>query len=229
MSSPFWIVFSRTILFYFTLLAAVRLMGKRELASLSPADLVVAILLAEMAIIPIESPDVPAWYGILPIAVIALLQIVLSYASLKSRRAQEVVDGTPSILIRGGKIDAAALRANRYSLEELMSQLRVKGAFDLADVEFAVLENNGELSVLLKSQKRPLTPADLGIATRYEGLPRVLILDGQVMREALEELNLDEVWLAGELARRGVNGGPESVLVATLNTQGELYFQAKDP
>lgn len=228
MDSPLLMSFFRTLIFYFTLVAAVRLMGKREIASLAPTDLVVAILLADMAIIPIEQPDTPILMGLVPIVTIVALQILLSYTSLKNLEFQKVIDGVPSVLIRSGKIDLKALTANRYALEELVSQVRLKGIHDIADVEVAILESNGELSVIPKSQKRPVTPADLGIETRYEGLPHILILDGQVLKRELEEIKLDEAWLNKELKRLGVEGGPESVLFASINTEGELYFQVRE-
>lgn len=226
--NPLLIAFYRTLIFYFALVAAVRIMGKREVANLAPTDLVVAILLADLAVIPIESGDVPILMGLIPIATIAVLQILLSYTSLKNLFVRQVFDGTHTVMIRGGKIDVQAMRSNRYTLDELMTHLREKGFPDLADVEFAVLETDGEMSVIPKSQKRPLTAADLGLVTQYEGMPHVLVKDGQVMYKELDAVGLDQDWLEGELKKQGFDKGSQSVLVASLNTKGELYFQPKD-
>ncbi|NLN27140.1 MAG: DUF421 domain-containing protein [Firmicutes bacterium] len=228
MDSPVFIAFYRTLVFYFTLVAAVRVMGKRELANLAPTDLVVAILLAELAIIPIQAHEYPIWVGIVPIITIVCLQILLSSVALKNLRVQAVLDGTPSVLIRSGKIDMKAMRANRYAVDELLAQLRLKGVPDIADVEVAILESNGELSVIPKSQKRAVTPEDLGLETRYEGLPHTLIIDGVVLEKSLEEVGLSREWLEEELRRLGVEGGPENVLLASLNTAGELFYQVKE-
>lgn len=226
--SAVFVAFYRTLIFYFTLVIAVRILGKRELANLAPTDLVVTILLAELAIIPIQTPESSIWTGILPIATIVCLHILLSYIALKNLRAQAILDGVPSVLIRSGKIDMKALRANRYAIDQLIAQLRLKGIPDIADVEVAILESNGELSVIPKSQKRAITPADLGIDTQYEGLPITLIMDGRVLDDGLQEVGLTRAWLEEELRKHGVTGGPKQVLLATLNTAGELFYQVKD-
>lgn len=225
--SSLLITFLRTILFYFALIFAVRLMGKREVANLSPADLVVAILIADLAVIPIESPDTSILAGVVPMVTIMSLQILISYASLKNLFVRKIFDGTHTVVIRGGKIDEQAMRANRYTLDELLTHLREQGYPDVGDVEYAVLETDGELSVIPKSQKRPLTPADLGLDTTYEGMPHVLIKDGEVMEEELAAIGLNRKWLEKELRKLGHSGGVESVFLATLNTKGQLFVQEK--
>lgn len=119
------------------------------------------------------------------------------------------------------------MRKARYNLDELLEQLRLKSIFNLGDVEFAILETSGELSVLLKSQKRAATPKDLQIETKYEGLPLVLVMDGQVMSSELKKSQLSEAWLRTELEKHGVKN-PQEVLIASLNTSGELFFQPKE-
>lgn len=217
----------KTFVFYFVLLFSVRIMGKREIGTLSPTDLIVAILLAELAAIPIEDPNISVWMGIVPIVTIVMLEIVFSYGMLRNFRLRTMVHGRPSVVVQNGRILESALRANRYNLDELMQHLREKGWPDVQEVEFAILESNGKLSVVPKSQKRPVSPEDLGIETKYEGLPLPMIKDGVINQDALLESGLGTQWLKQQLAERNIHH-VEDVFFATLSTTGELYVQLKE-
>lgn len=217
----------RAALLYLILLASVRIMGKREIGALSPSDLVVAILIAELASVPIDNPNMPLWHGIAPILAIVAMQILFSYGSMRYLRLRYFLEGTPAVVIKNGEIIQSVMRQNRYNLDDLMQQLREKGWPDPADVEFAVLETNGSLSVIPKSQHRPVSPADLGIETAYEGLPHIFIRDGRVDDKALQECGLDRKWLENELRKRQMGSSAE-VFLAVLNSKGELYVQKKE-
>ncbi|MDO7788257.1 DUF421 domain-containing protein [Desulforamulus aquiferis] len=216
----------RTIIIYLVVLLVVRLMGKREIGQLSSFDFVVAIIIADLAAIPMESPHIPLWYGIVPLATLGVLEVVFSYITLVNRPLRKILYGTPQIIIENGRLLKHEMRASRYNLDDLLSQLREKGYYGIQDVEYAILEPSGRLSVLPKSQKRPVTPADLGIQTDYEGLPSVLVMDGDILKENLNKVNLDEQWLKDKLKEMGLN--PEKVLLATLNTQGQLLIDCQN-
>lgn len=216
----------RTIIIYLVVLLVVRLMGKREIGQLSSFDFVVAIIIAELAAIPMESPHIPLWYGIVPLVTLGILEVLFSYATLVNRPLRKVLYGTPQIIIENGRLLKHEMRSSRYNLDDLLSQLREKGYYEIEDIEYAILEPSGRLSVLPKSQKRPVTPADLGIPTKYEGLPSVLIMDGDVLKENLHKVNLDEQWLKEKLSEIGLN--PKRVLLATLNTQGQLLIDCQN-
>ncbi|MDD2553923.1 MAG: DUF421 domain-containing protein [Desulfotomaculaceae bacterium] len=220
-----WGYVYRTIFVYFLVLLVLRMMGKREIGQLSPFDFVVAIIIAELAVMPIEHTDRPLWQSILPLAILSALHIVLSYATLFSRKLRCLICGHPQVLIKNGALLLGEMRKARYNLDDLVAQMREKGIVDLGDVEFAVLETSGELSIILKSQHRPVTPVDLGIPTAYEGLPTVLVMDGEVMKKNLEEINLDETWLQKTLRERQLT--VNQVLLATLSTDGRLYVSEK--
>lgn len=220
-----WEFVFRTVFVYFLVLVVIRMMGKREIGQLSPFDFVVAIIIAELAAIPLEATDIPLWHSILPLIILAALEVIVSYASLFSRGLRGFICGHPQVIIKNGFLIRQEMRKARYNLDDLMAQMRDKGIVDLEDVEFAVLETSGRLSVILKSQHRPVTPADLGIATPYEGLPTVLVMDGKVMNNNLEEVNLDENWLQKVLSERGLSSG--KVLLATLGTDGRLFINKK--
>ncbi|AEF94741.1 protein of unknown function DUF421 [Desulfotomaculum nigrificans CO-1-SRB] len=216
----------RTVVIYFAVLVIVRLMGKREIGQLSSFDFVVAIILAELAAIPMESHNIPIWHGIIPLVTLGILEVAFSYLTLINRPLRKILYGAPQIIIENGRLLKHEMRSSRYNLDDLLSQLREKGYPDIEDVEYAILEPSGRLSVIPKSQKRPVTPADLGISTPYEGLPTVLVMDGDVLEENLHQVNLSEAWLKEKLAERGLH--PKSVLLATLNTKGQLLIDCQN-
>lgn len=217
----------RTLTFYAVLLLLLRIMGKREIAALSPFDLVVTIMIAELAALPMENPDITLLDALVPILTLTLAEIVVSYVTLKSETVRLLLTGTPSIIIRGGEIIESEMRRVRYNLSDLMLQLRLKGVSNIADVEVAILETNGELSVIPKSQRRPLVPADLDVKTDYEGLPLVLVVDGVVNKSNLRQASLDDQWLTARLQERGIES-VEEVLLASLDTVGRLFVQRKN-
>lgn len=218
----------RTVLLYILVVITLRLMGKRQIAQLEPFELVIAIMIAELAVIPMQDRAIPLINGVIAISTLLFVQVTLSMLSLKSMRFRYFLDGRYNILIANGVIQEGEMRKARYNMDELLEQLRLKSVFDLGDVEFAILETSGELSVLLKSQKRPVTPVDLKIETDYEGLPLILILDGQVLQSELHKAQLSEGWLRAELEKQGIKD-PAQVLIASLNSAGNLFVQAKEP
>lgn len=222
-----WVLVSRTVFFYVLTLIAVRIMGKRQVGQLQPFELVITIIIAELAVLPMEDHDTPLLSGVVPIVIIVLLQMGLAYATLKSEAVQSFVCGTPSVVIANGRLVEREMRKLRFSINELMEQLRVQNIRSISDVEFAVFETNGNLSVIPKSQCRPVTPKDLGIPTEYEGLPVPLVIDGKVEYSNLKKINLNEKCLRKELAKFGVEDFKD-VFLACLDTTGELYFQMKE-
>ena len=222
------ITLARTVLLYILVVITMRLMGKRQIAQLEPFELVIAIMIAELAVIPMQDRNIPLINGIIAITTLLFIQVTFSVLSLRSIAFRSFLDGRYSLIIANGVIQEKEMRKARYNLDELLEQLRLKSIFSLADVEFAVLETSGELSVLLKSQKRTVTPADMKLDTTYEGLPLVLIMDGQVMSSELRKSQLTEAWLRTELEKCGIKS-PNEVLIASLNTQGELFLQPKEP
>ncbi|MBS3969835.1 MAG: DUF421 domain-containing protein [Clostridia bacterium] len=220
------IIFARTIILFLLVMIVIRVMGKRQIGELQPFELVLAIMIAELATVPMEDKEIPLINGIIPILTLLLLQVLITFISLKSDRLRGVISGTPSVLIENGKIIESELSKLRYNLTDLLEQMRLKNFPNIADVEYAILETSGELSIIPKSQKRPVTPEDLKIPTSYEGLSLPLIMDGHVKLNNLQKLNLDTKWLNAELNKFGINSTTE-VLLASLDTKGELYIQKK--
>ncbi|OPZ75748.1 MAG: hypothetical protein BWY80_00012 [Firmicutes bacterium ADurb.Bin456] len=216
----------RTIVLFVVVVVGLRLMGKKQIGQLQPYELVIVIMLSALAAIPMENTGVPLLSGLFPIITLLLAEVVLSYISLKSERARGIICGTPSVLIENGKIVEQELKRIRYNINDLLEQLRTKNMPNIADVEFAILETSGELSVIPKSQKRPLVPADLKVDTSYEGLPMTLVIDGYVFNQNLQKMNLSMDWLKSELKKFGVVHFKE-VLFASLDSDGNLFYQLK--
>lgn len=220
-------MFSRTLLIYIFTLVAIRIMGKREIGELTPFDLVVSLMIAELGVILIENHQAPLIHAIVPIMTLSGLQIGISLLSLKSEKVRKLLNGSPSILIKNGEIVEEEMKRSRYTIHDLMTQLRENGTFNIADVEFAILETTGDLTIIPESQKRSVTPEDLDIDTAYEGIPCILINDGKINHTNLNKVDLNEDWLLNELNQQGIDR-IEDVLLASLDTTGELYVTPKN-
>jgi len=218
----------RSLIMYAYLMFIIRLMGKREIGQVSLFDLVVSIVIAEIAAFTIDDLEMPLYHGLGPILLLALTQIVISYTSMKSRRFRDFVDGKPSILIERGKIRDREMRAHRYNIDDLFMQLREKDVLDVSEVEFAYLEPSGKLSVVKKPECQPLTAEDLGISPKVKDVhPLPVIMDGEVITENLKRTGKDERWLREELRTRGITR-PEDVFLMTLDREGAIYLDLKD-
>ncbi|UOE95538.1 DUF421 domain-containing protein [Alkalihalobacillus sp. LMS39] len=184
----------RTIFIYFIILFVLRFMGKREIGQLSVLDFVVSIMIAELAVVSIENIQVPMLHTIVPIVMLSLIQIFFAFLSLKSEKLRKLVDGRPSVLINKGKIDEGEMRKQRYNFDDLLIQLRQNNVHNIADVEFAILEPSGQLSVIEKDKNND---------KNHVSLPLPLILDGNVQKEHLQKLNQTELWLRQEMRKLG--------------------------
>ena len=212
----------RTGLMYSLLLLTVRLLGKRQLGEMEPSEFVVSMLLANLATIPMEEPNVPIFHGILPIALIVGAESIIAYISLRSVGVRKFFCGKPVILIENGKISAENLRKTRVNLDELTMHLREKDIFDLSTVKFAILETNGQLSTLLYGKDQPPTAKDLGTKVKDSQLPITLISDGYIMEENLSLAGKDLPWLQSELKKR--NCMLRNTLLLTIDSSGRIYF-----
>jgi uncharacterized membrane protein YcaP (DUF421 family) len=217
----------RAAILYLLVVIIVRIMGKHQIGQLQPYELVITILISELAAVPMQDTDIPLLNGIIPILTLLLIQVTLSLISLKSAAARRIICGGPSILIENGHIQQFELAKLRYNINDLLEQLRLKNIPNISDVEYAILETSGKLSVIPKSQKRPVNPQDLKITTSYEGLPTTLIIDGALQRNHLRQSRLSEDWLKNELAKFGLSNWKQ-VLLASLDSSGKLFIQPKE-
>jgi len=219
------VVLLKAVPLFFLLLYLTRLLGKKLISQLTFFDFVAGITLGSVTANTLTG-RVPLVIGIVSLIAWSGLTLLIDLLVLKSLPARKIIDGEPTIVIQNGKILDWNMRRNRYNLDDLMTQLRSKNIFDPAQVEFAILEPDGKLSVLPKAQYQPLTPADLKMSMAYQGLATVLVKDGVVMERNLRRNNLTEDWLMTELKRRGIENVSD-VFYATLDTSGNLFIDLK--
>lgn len=205
-----------------------RLMGKRQMGELQPFELVITIMISELAAVPMQNTGVPLINGIIPILTLLFLQTLITFGSLKSDFIKRLVCGSPTILIAKGRILEDALRKTQYSLNDLMEQLRIKGFFNIHDIEYAILETDGDISVIPKSQKRYVTPADLGIPTKYEGIPVSVIVDGKIKEESLKYANLTLEQVLAEIKKRGIDNVQDVFLPALILRATGLFKKRRE-
>lgn len=219
------ITFFRSIVLYIIVLIVMRLMGKREIGELQPFELAISIMIADLASIPMTETGIPITNGIMPILGLLVMHLIISMINLKSNRAREIICGKPRILVYRGKIDEKALKKERFSINELQEKLRSKDIMNLGDVEFAILETSGEITVVQKPNKRNTIPEDFGIMPEYEGLSYDLIVDGKVMSDNLQKIGKNYEWLRKQVQKFGMV--PEEVFVATIDGKGQFFCQKR--
>ena len=212
------ITFVRSIVLYTIVLIVMRLMGKREIGQLQPFELAISIMIADLASIPMTETGIPISRGIIPILGLLIMHLLISVINLKSIRAREIICGKPRILIYRGKIDEKALIKERFTINELQERLRGNNVVNLGDVEYAILETSGQVTVIPKPNKRPTTPEDFNIEPKYEGIPYDLVVDGVVMEGGGVQLDerpaaLDMLDDAHALALAGHHGDDAAVLI----------------
>lgn len=212
-------VLLRSVVLVCVAILSLRMMGKRQIGQLQPFELVIAIMIADLATTPMESLDIPLWRGILPMASLIILHQTFSVLSMKSQRLRSFFSGTPTVIIRKGKIDFKALEKLCFNLNDLLEELRSGGFLSPTEVGTAIMETSGKLSVFPTSRKRCLTPADIGLDGGYEGIPLTLILDGQVEKNNLPLCGKDENWLQQQLTQMDISDFRE-VLLCYLDTDG---------
>ena len=181
--------FFRSIIIYIIVLIVMRLMGKREIGQMQPFELAISIMIADLASIPMTDIGIPISNGIIPIMGLLVMHLVISVLNMKSGTLRGLICGKPTILIYRGKIDEEKLRAERLTLNELEEKLRSNNVMNLGDVEYAILETSGDISVIQKPNKRTTTPEDFNIMPEYEGISYDLVIDGKVMQDNLNKLN----------------------------------------
>ncbi len=221
------IILIRTVIVFLSITVALRLMGKRQLGELELSELVVAILISDLAANPLQDIGIPLANGLIPVAVLLCCELIISGLIVKSPRFRSMVCGRPSILIENGRIVESEMRRNRFTLDELSEELRGQGIDDIAKVKYAVLETDGKLSAMLAPSEQPVTPAQLGIKTADTGYAVIIINDGHLLERNLSVAGRSRSWLNSELKRRGA-AGPESVYLMSVNSSGGIYFQAKE-
>ncbi|MFW6287692.1 MAG: YetF domain-containing protein [bacterium] len=216
----------RTLVIFILLAVLTRLVGRRLLSQITFYEFVTGVTIGTIAGAYVVNA-IRGLYVLISPVVLTLCATGLSFILLKSLKMRKVIEGEPVVIIQNGKILEENMKRSRYSLDSLEMQLRVKGVFNINEVEFAVLEPHGQLSVLKKTPYNPVTPKDLNLSTEYKGLATEIIKDGILLEQNLRQNNLDFKWLYKQLNSQGINS-IEEVMLATLNTDGSLYLDLKN-
>ena len=220
------ITFFRSILIYIFVLIVMRLMGKREIGQLQPFELAIAIMIADLASIPMTDSGIPITNGIISILGLLLMHLAISFLNVKSIKAREIICGKPTILIYRGKIDEKALKKERFTINELEERLRGNNIYNLGDVEYAILETSGQVTVIQKPEKRNTIPEDFNIIPDYEGIPYDLVVDGKIMEKNLQAIGKNYQWLKKQVEK--FNMKPEEALIVTYDAKGQIFCQKKE-
>lgn len=220
------ITFLRSIILYIVVLIVMRLMGKREIGQLQPFELAIAIMIADLASVPMSGIGIPIINGIIPILGLLVMHLIISFLNMKSMKIRALICGKPSILIYRGKIDEKMMRKERFTINELQERLRNNQVNNIGDVEFAILETSGQISVIQKPNKRNTTPEDFNMNPEYEGISYDLVIDGTIMMDNLKLINKDYNWLEQQVCK--FNMIPEEALLVTIDGKGNFFCQKKE-
>lgn len=215
----------RAFILYIFIIVLMRIMGKREIGQLQPFELAITLIIADLIVIPMENTGVPLINGIIPVLVITFSQMLFSYLTVKNERIQQLMSGTPTVMIRNGKLIEQNLVSQNYNITELLEQLRLNGVNKIQDVECAMLETNGQLSVILKEMKSPVTVEDMGVIKPYEGIPIEVILDGKYISENLEIADVTLEDINKELEKNSIT--VDKVFFASVDAQKNFVIQEK--
>lgn len=212
----------RSIIAFLLLFIMTRIMGKKQISQLTFFDYCVGITIGSIAATMSVDQNVKALNGLVSLFIWGIFPIVLAYAGMKSLKFSNITDGQPAVIIDKGKILEKNLKKNLMNLSELMLLLREKGVFHVSDVEQAVFETNGELSIMLKSEQQPVTPKTLGISVAKEHGPTILIMDGKIMKKSLEHLGYSKLWLLQQIQQQGAKN-EKDVFLAQMDSKGRIY------
>lgn len=216
----------RAFVLYLLVILVMRIMGKREIGQLQPYELAITLIISELVTLPMENNAIPLMNGVIPVFTITLAQLLLSYLTTKSQWIQDFISGRYTIIIENGKMIQKNMMKQKYNITELLEQLRLSGVVRIDDVEYAILETSGQLSVILKAPKQPATAEQMLVLTEYEGLPVNIILDGKLVKENLESAKLTIKDIEKRLKEESLS--IEDVFYASINAKGEYYIQQKE-
>lgn len=220
------VILFRTIIIYTSLLIAMRIMGKRQIGQLDVSDLITTLLISEIAALPIENPDIPLFYSIIPLITLLTFEVISSTIVSRSQFMKNIFTPRPSFLIKDGKIDQKSLQKNRISIDELISKLRQQSIYDIQEVKYAIIEQDGQISVVPKIEYRQPNLKDLKIESEESGIIHVIIANGKINKHGLSVINKKEKWLSAEISKRGLF--ISEIFLMTVNDLGEIQITKKE-
>ncbi|WMJ23497.1 DUF421 domain-containing protein [Paludicola sp. MB14-C6] len=219
------VVFFRALILYILIMVCLRLMGKRQLGELQPSELVITILISNIASLPIEDTGIPMILGAIPVLALVSFEIIISNLSLKSKWFRGFISGSPIVIISNGVLDQNQLRKLRFSIDDLMEALRQSNIFDLRDVQFAIVETTGKVSVLQKYESQPVTNKDLKLKSQDPAPATVVISDGEIVKAVLPFINITEDWVKSIAAANATS--VKDIFIMTVNNRNDYYIIPK--
>ncbi|GAA0182764.1 DUF421 domain-containing protein [Clostridium sediminicola] len=219
-------VMLRTIILYSIVVLSMRLMGKRQIGQLQPFELAIAIMISDLASLPMQDLKIPLIYGVIPIITLLLLQTLITIIQLKSEFIRTIISGCPSLIIRHGEVDIKELKKQRLTFNDLMEELRLKGFYNISDIEYAIFETSGQLSIIPKTYLTSVTRDDMKIQVVQEQLPITLVLDGKINYSNLKLINKDVEWLNSKFMENNIND-LQSIFIAILDSKNKFFYQIK--
>lgn len=221
------VILIRTVIVFICLVLAMRLSGKRQLSELEISELIIAVLISDIASLPLQDVGMPLLNAILPILALISCELIISGMTLRSSRLRGIIFGRPSVLIKNGIIDQQAMHKNRFSLDELAETLRSNSVTDIRTVRYAILETDGDVNVILNAEAQPLTPESITKNEPDGGMPHIIINDGRLLENNLRLVGRDMRWLEGELKKHKVKSSRD-VYCMSVDDAGNIYFAAKE-
>lgn len=221
------ITFIRTAILYFIVIISIRLMGKRQIGELQPYELVVTLMLSDLASLPMQDTRLPLLLGIVPIVTLLFVKIVISEIQQRSRLFEKILDGTPSIIISDGEINLDMMKKQRLTMNDILEELRSAGYLDISDIQYAIIETNGTISIIPKSDYDTVKRKDLKIKESESKIPIVLLEGGRLNKKTLQRINKDEAWLDEKLKNLNYPS-KEKLFLIMMDSNGKLFVQKKD-
>lgn len=219
-----YIVFIRTALLYFLVMLVIRLMGKRQIGELQPYELVITIMISDLAALPMQDTRLPLILGIIPIITLLIINISITEIQQRSTFFRKLVDGTPCILINNGKLNLEIMKKQHLTVDDVLEEIRSGGFLDISEIQYAILENNGKVSIIPKSYFDTVTKKDLNIITKNPKMPIVLYVDGKVNKKALNTLHKDVAWLDKKLIEIQAPK-KENLYIIMIDSNEEIFYQ----
>ncbi len=217
----------RTLILYIAVIIALRLTGKRQIGELEPTELVVTILISDLAAVPMQDTGIPLSAGLVPIATLVCVEIFLSFFCLKSMRLRRLVSGRPCIVIKNGKLDRKMLQDMRVTADEILQELRIHNIDSVSDVKYGIIETNGQLSYVLNNPAKPPTANLMSLQPPDTGIPFLVICDGKLLEENIRKLGKTNTQIANLVKKQNIPR-VEDVFVMTLDDSGNLFLQPKE-
>lgn len=216
----------RSLIIYTATMVSIRLMGRRQIGELQPSEFAITIIISNIATISIEDLDIPLAFGIVPMVIIVIIDVLVSYVGLKNRNFRKLVSGKPKVIISNGVIDQVQLKKLRYTIDDIMESLRGQGIFDLSEVQLAIVETTGKISFYQKYRSRNVTNEDLNLSRVTTNPPALIVSDGILLDLALKSVNLSKEWLSERLKQEKLQ--VEDVFIMTADPTGKVFICPKD-